>query len=184
MYLAVLFMVCWRTMSGRPLVSDPDGESFGIGVGTLVLPSTWCCWRAIRFGCHSLRHLVGGFVDEISKSPVRKKAYDCVSCLNRRHMLFAWMSLFFGRLSRICMCGLCAMGIWTRLENSLDGGVSDARLRCAGDWRGWRGLRAAIEARRPAFAWRGYARSLLGKAHTVMAEGGMAAAHGECGRSR
>ena len=46
------------------------------------------------FGCHSLRHLIGGFLDELSKSPLCHKSWHCVSCLNRRHMLWAWMSLF------------------------------------------------------------------------------------------
>ena len=47
------------------------------------------------FGCHSLRHLVGGFLDQFSKSPTCYRAYSCVGCLNRRHMLWAWMSLFW-----------------------------------------------------------------------------------------
>ena len=37
--------------------------------------------------------MIGGIRDRISAMPVRKQAYDCVSCLNRRHMLFAWASL-------------------------------------------------------------------------------------------
>ena len=31
---------------------------------------------------------------EISRRPVRATAYRCATCLNRRHMLFAWLSLF------------------------------------------------------------------------------------------
>jgi hypothetical protein len=64
------------------------------------------------FGCHSLRHLVGGFRDRLSGSPVRKKAYDCVSCMNRRHMLFAWCSLFMVAFCDVYV-RLCSMGIWT-----------------------------------------------------------------------
>jgi hypothetical protein len=64
------------------------------------------------FGCHSFRHLVGGFRDRLSGAPVRTAAYDCVSCLNRRHMLFAWCSLF-----TVAFCDLyvrmCSMGVWT-----------------------------------------------------------------------
>ena len=63
------------------------------------------------FGCHSLRHLVGGIKDVISGSPVRKKAYDCVSCLNRRHMRFAWFSLFCVGFADLYV-RMCAMGIW------------------------------------------------------------------------
>jgi len=47
------------------------------------------------FGCHSFRHLVGGFLDTKSKSPTCGKTYDCVSGLNQKHMLWAWISLFW-----------------------------------------------------------------------------------------
>jgi hypothetical protein len=63
-------------------------------------------------GCHSLRHLVGGIKDVLSGSPVRKKAYDCVSCLNERHMRFAWFSLFWVGFTDVYV-RLCSMGIWT-----------------------------------------------------------------------
>ena len=43
---------------------------------------------------------------------------------------------------------------------------------------GGAGLRAAIEARAAGVTVGLICKSLLGKAHTVMAEGGMAAAHG------
>jgi hypothetical protein len=64
------------------------------------------------FGCHSLRHLAGGRLDRLSESPVCKKAYDCSSCLNRRHMLWAWMSLASVMFSDIYV-RLCSMGIWS-----------------------------------------------------------------------
>jgi len=51
------------------------------------------------FGCHSLRHLIGGFSDLISKSPARKSAYDCVSCLNGPYALRLVESVH-GRLLR------------------------------------------------------------------------------------
>jgi hypothetical protein len=64
------------------------------------------------FGCHSLRHLVGGFRDRLSGAPTRQKVYDCVSCLNRRHMIFAWCSLFSVALSDLYV-RMCSMGVWT-----------------------------------------------------------------------
>jgi len=48
----------------------------------------------------------------MSGSPVRKKAYDCVSCLNERHMRFAWFSLFWVGFSDVYV-RLVSMGIWT-----------------------------------------------------------------------
>jgi len=42
----------------------------------------------------------------------RKTAYDCVSCLNRSHMKWAWVSMFFVGFADIYV-RLCAMGVWT-----------------------------------------------------------------------
>jgi len=63
------------------------------------------------FGCHSLRHLVGGRRDEISKSSICSTGYACTSALNRRHDLFAWLSLFSVGFSDLYV-RLCSMGIW------------------------------------------------------------------------
>jgi hypothetical protein len=97
LYLALIFLVflahdVWKAL----WFTDPaTGEtSFGIGVGTLVLALNTVLLAGYTFGCHSLRHLVGGSVDELSKSPARFAAYRCVGCFNRRHMLWAWTSLF------------------------------------------------------------------------------------------
>jgi hypothetical protein len=59
-----------------------------------------------------LRHLVGGRKDELAKSAVSAKCYSCVSSLNRRHMNFAWVSLF-GVMFADLYVRLCSMGIWT-----------------------------------------------------------------------
>ena len=49
--------------------------------------------------------------DRLLGRPVRKATYDCVSCLNRRHMLFAWCSLFSVGFADLYV-RLCSMGIW------------------------------------------------------------------------
>jgi hypothetical protein len=46
---------------------------------------------------------------------VRQKAYSCASCLNKRHMMFAWMSLFWVGFSDLYV-RMLAMGIWTDLR--------------------------------------------------------------------
>lgn len=86
-------------------------EHFGIGVGTIVLTLNVFFLSGYTLGCHSLRHLIGGFLDEPSKTPVCAKGYACVSCLNRRHMIWAWISLFWVGFSDLYV-RLCAMGIW------------------------------------------------------------------------
>ena len=83
-----------------------------MGVGTLVLAANTTLLATYTLSCHSLRHLVGGCRDRLALTPVRKRTYDCVSCLNRRHMLWAWMSLFTVGFSDLYV-RMCSMGIWT-----------------------------------------------------------------------
>ena len=89
--------------------------SFGIGIGTFVLAMNVGLLGSYTLGCHSLRHLVGGGHDWMTGSPVRRQTYDCVSCLNRRHMLYAWMSLVWVGFSDVYV-RLCSMGIWSDLR--------------------------------------------------------------------
>jgi hypothetical protein len=88
------------------------GKEFGVGVGTLVLATDVVLLSCYVFGCHSVRHLVGGVLDLLSKSPVRRKAHECSSCLNRMHAFWAWISLVWVGFSDIYV-RLCAAGIWT-----------------------------------------------------------------------
>jgi hypothetical protein len=89
--------------------------SFGIGVGSLVLTLNVVLLASYTWGCHVLRHVVGGRLDEMSKSPVCDMAYSCVTSLNVRHQLFAWCSLFSVAFADIYV-RLCSMGIWTDLR--------------------------------------------------------------------
>jgi hypothetical protein len=118
MYLALVFLCIlahdvWKAMwfveptSGRPV--------FGMGVGTIVLGVNVVLLSGYAFGCHSLRHLVGGFLDQPSSAPACLKTYRCVSCLNRRHMLWAWMSLCSVMFADVYV-RLCSMGIWRDLR--------------------------------------------------------------------
>jgi hypothetical protein len=109
LYLALVFLIflahdVWQAFWF-------DGR-FGIGVGTLVLLTNVILLSCYAFGCHSMRHLAGGIRDRISGAPLQKQAYDCVSCLNRRHMLFAWCSLFSVGFSDLYV-RMCSMGVWT-----------------------------------------------------------------------
>jgi hypothetical protein len=85
---------------------------FGIGIGSLVLLTNVVLITGYTLGCHSLRHLVGGIFDQMSRHPARKRAYDCVSCLNRAHPRWAWFSLFGVGLTDVYV-RLCAMGVIT-----------------------------------------------------------------------
>lgn len=115
LYFALLFIIFLSLDVWKALwFSDPQTGviSFGIGIGTLVLATNVVLLGGYTFGCHSLRHLVGGFLDRLSDKPVRRISYLCVSCLNRRHMMWAWLSLIWVAFSDIYI-RLCSMGIWS-----------------------------------------------------------------------
>jgi len=87
-------------------------ESFGIGVGSLVLALNTVLLSGYLFGCHSMRHIAGGCVDQLSRAPLGVRAYSCVSCLNRRHMVWAWCSLFTVGFADLYV-RLCSTGVWS-----------------------------------------------------------------------
>ncbi len=94
--------------------------SFGIGVGTIVLAVNLVGLAGYTFGCHSLRHLVGGRVDCLSASPGRTPATGrerVQSCPQR----WAWFSLLTVGFSDLYI-RLCSMG------SGPTGGCSDGRL--------------------------------------------------------
>lgn len=84
---------------------------FGMGVGSLVLLIDVTLLSCYTFGCHSFRHLSGGLFDRVSGHPVRKRVYDCVTCLNSRHMMWAWFSLTWVGFTDLYV-RMCAMGVW------------------------------------------------------------------------
>jgi hypothetical protein len=113
LYLALVFIVllahgAWKAM----WFQDGDGAwRFGIGVGTLVLTLNVVLLAGYTLGCHSLRHLAGGVLDRLSASPLRRKTYTCVSCLNRAHPRWAWASLFWVGFTDFYV-RMCSMGYW------------------------------------------------------------------------
>jgi hypothetical protein len=112
LYAAIVFIFI---LGWDALVSYRFEDGFGVGLGSLVLTVNVILLGGYTFGCHSLRHLVGGLFDRLSGHPVRAKVYDGVSCLNRRHMLWAWMSLLWVAFSDVYV-RLCSMGIWHDLR--------------------------------------------------------------------
>lgn len=114
-YLLYVALVFIAVLAYDAIAATQFQDGFGIGVGTLVLTINVILLSSYTLGCHSLRHLVGGVFDVLSDKPARKKAYDCVSGLNRRHMLFAWLSLFWVGFSDFYV-RMCSMGYWTDLR--------------------------------------------------------------------
>lgn len=114
LYFALIFLVFLSRDVWHALwFTDPNtgAQHFGIGLGTLILAANVILLGGYTFGCHSLRHLVGGYLDRLSGAPIRKTAFDCVSCFNRGHMRWAWCSLVMVAFCDIYI-RMLSMGIW------------------------------------------------------------------------
>ena len=111
MYFALIFVVILST--DAVLSFFRDGQ-FGVGVGSFVLVLNAALLACYTLGCHSWRHIVGGRLDCFSCTAVTRKRYGIwkrVTALNERHMLFAWISLFWVGFSDFYV-RMVSMGIW------------------------------------------------------------------------
>jgi hypothetical protein len=108
MYIAVLFIVM-LTIDAVKSFWFADG--FGIGVGSLVLTANVYLLAGYTFGCHSLRHIIGGRNDCLTESPMCHALYKGCSALNKRHMLWAWTSLVMVMFADLYV-RLCSTGMW------------------------------------------------------------------------
>jgi len=118
MYIALIFLVIlsydvWKALWWPDPVTG--GTRFGIGLGTLILATNVVCLSGYTLGCHSLRHVAGGFRDQFSRRRGFRVPYACVTCLNGVHHRWAWVSLFTVAFADVYI-RLCAMGIWHDLR--------------------------------------------------------------------
>lgn len=115
MYLAIAFiaLLFYDAFKGFTFKDEAGHHRFGIGIGSLVMLINPILLGGYTFGCHSLRHLIGGRHDCMTTcSKAKQGAYAGVTCLNRKHMLFAWMSLFWVGFTDFYV-RMCSMGVWT-----------------------------------------------------------------------
>lgn len=112
MYLAVLVLaILWADAFKALRIEGP--KDYMLGSGTVVLALNAFFLSMYTFGCHSLRHLIGGHLDcfsDCALSKLRHKAWTGVTCLNERHMLWAWVSLVGVGLSDLYV-RLLSMGV-------------------------------------------------------------------------
>src|SRR6202162_1559487 len=108
LYLALVFLVILARDAWDGFWFDGH---FSVRVGSLVLLANLLLLTSYTFGCHSLRHLIGGFRDQLSRATSSFQTYRCVTCLNARHMMWGWMSLFWVGFTDLYV-RLCSMGIW------------------------------------------------------------------------
>lgn len=129
MYFAVLFLfLLWYDAlsafvwpkawddAARPW--KPTGYTFGVGLGTLLMIVNCIFLSGYTFGCHSLRHLVGGrancftCVNNPNRLTTGFKLWKMSTWFNERHQLWAWLSLFSVGFTDFYI-RMCAAGNWT-----------------------------------------------------------------------
>ena len=113
LYIACLFIfvLAYDVYLATQFPTADGGTEFGIGLGTLILAVNVVLLSGYTFGCHAMRHIVGGKFDEVTKKGAACEfAYSCSTSLNYKHQFYAYTSLF-------CVAGcdvfvrLCSMGI-------------------------------------------------------------------------
>ena len=89
------------------------GDGFGVGLGSVIMLVNLVLLSGYWFGCHSLRHLIGGDVDCYScalAGKARHRAWKGVTWFNKAHMSWAWLSLGFVCVTDLYI-RLLAMGV-------------------------------------------------------------------------
>src|SRR5688500_4050079 len=97
LYFACLFIIVllYDVYLATQFHTADGGTEFGIGLGTIILAVNIVLLSGYTFGCHAMRHIVGGKFDEVTKKGAACEfAYNCSSRLNYKHQLFAYTSLF------------------------------------------------------------------------------------------
>ncbi len=105
--LDVVYACIWPTEDG--------GHGFGVSVATVVMAINVTLLAFYSFGCHSLRHIVGGRLNRFTDSGagrVRLHVWRAVTRFNEHHMLWAWTSLFTVAFTDFYIW-MVAAGIWT-----------------------------------------------------------------------
>ena len=95
LYFALLFIVL---LGKDAFESFFRGGEIGVGVGSLIMTVNVVLIACYTFGCHSLRHLIGGRKDCMSdcgKASTSLGSWKQATWFNVRHMQFAWASLLW-----------------------------------------------------------------------------------------
>ena len=89
----------------------------GIGVGSIIITINVVLIACYTFGCHSLRHLIGGRKDCMScgKNTIAYGSWKQATWFNERHAQFAWASLLWVMVTDVYV-RLVSMGVITDLN--------------------------------------------------------------------
>jgi len=115
MYFAVLYVLIFFYDA---YLSFFQGDEFGVGVGSILLLGNPILLGCYTFGCHSVRHLLGGKRDCYScglSGEIANKNGKGITWLNQRHEMFAWVSLIWIMVADIYV-RMVSMGVITDLN--------------------------------------------------------------------
>src|SRR5262249_6395843 len=109
LYFAVLFLclLWWDAIQAfwwpTNRAGAPSNGQLGVGLGTLIMVANCVLLTGYTFGCHSLRHLIGGRLNCFScpmnngsrayQTGTGYKLWRLATRFNEHHMLWAWLSL-------------------------------------------------------------------------------------------
>ena len=96
-----------------------DYPAFNLAPGSVVMLVNVILLSGYTFGCHSLRHLIGGKNDCMSCAPAQLAGWKTASKFNEKHMQWAWASLIW----------VCLTDLYIRL-----GGMGVLHLENWGSW--------------------------------------------------
>ena len=112
LYVAIAFIAM---LSYDAVMAFKWEDGFHVNLGALLMTANVVLIGLYTFGCHSMRHLIGGRKDHLPKGAVGKSCYDCVSALNRRHQIFAWSSMLSVAFTDVYI-RLCSMQVITDIR--------------------------------------------------------------------
>lgn len=109
LYFALVFIVL---LGKDALESFSRHGELGIGLGSVILTTNVVLIAGYTFGCHSLRHLLGGRKDCMScgKNTLAYGGWKKASWFNAHHAQFAWASLLWVMLTDVYV-RLVSMGV-------------------------------------------------------------------------
>lgn len=111
LYVALLFPIFlyWDAILGFIHFYDDGSHGFHIGLGGIILFVNATLLTGFTFGCHALRHLVGGRLNCFSCSSLsgaQHGVWKGVTWFNKHHGKWAWTSLVFVGFTDIYIRGL------------------------------------------------------------------------------
>ncbi|MDQ6772469.1 MAG: hypothetical protein M3024_05705, partial [Candidatus Dormibacteraeota bacterium] len=93
-YALYLIIIQTLFLAYDAIVAFSYQGAFHFGLGNVILVANVACLVAYTYGCHALRHLVGGSQDCFSCHRARYRVWKGVTRLNVHHEMWAWISMF------------------------------------------------------------------------------------------